>query len=64
MTTSRQARHRRRRRYQALAHERRRHRAQARVEPVYRDDLPYAKGVAWAALVVLVLVAIVLAAAL
>jgi hypothetical protein len=61
MTTSRRARRRRRRYYQSLAHEHRPTRAQARVEPIYRVDDLFAKGVACAAIVGLVLVAIVLA---
>jgi hypothetical protein len=62
MTRARHARRRRRRYYEALAHEHRRNRAQARVEPVDRVDDLYAKSVAWTAFAVLVLVAIVLAA--
>jgi hypothetical protein len=64
MTTSRQARRRRRRYYQTLASEHQRNRVQARVEPVHGVDDLYAKRVAWMAIVVFVLVAIVLAATL
>jgi hypothetical protein len=64
MTTARHARRRRRRYHQALAHEQRRHRAQARVAPAHRSDDLYAKGIAWTAIVVLVLVALALAASL
>jgi hypothetical protein len=64
MTPSRHARRRRRRYYRALAHEQRAHRPQARVAPAHRADDLYAKGIAWAAIVVLVLVALTLAATL
>ena len=62
--TARHSRRRRRRYHEALIHEQRRQRAKARVEPVRRVDHLYAKGMAWTAIVVLVLVAIALAASL
>ena len=62
MTSAERARRRRRRYHQALVNEHRRHAAQARVEPVHRVDELYAKGIAGAAIVVLVIVAIALAA--
>ena len=64
MATARHSPRRRRRYHQALIHEQRRHRAQARVEPVHRVDDLYAKGIAWTAIVVFVLVAIALTASL
>ena len=64
MTTARQARRRRRRYYQALAQGQRRHGTQSRAEPVHRVDDLYAKGIAWVAIVVLMIAAIALAASL
>lgn len=58
------ARRRRRRYHQARVCEQQRRRARARVEPVHRVDDLYAKGIAWTAIVVLVLVALALAASL
>ena len=62
MTSAERARRRRRRYHRALVDEHRRNAARARVEPAHRVDEPYAQVIAWTAIIVLVLVAIVLAA--